>query len=67
MNSNDLLTVVEAAERWHVKPRTVRKWIALRQIEAVKVGGKCVRIPETEIIRLIREGTMPRLTADNKL
>jgi excisionase family DNA binding protein len=51
-------TVKQAAEQWNVKERTVRDWVYLRKITFVKVGG-CVRIPQSEIDRVIAEGTIP--------
>ena len=38
--------------------RTIREWIATRKIEVIKVEGS-VRIPATEVERLIREGRRP--------
>jgi len=53
-----LLTVVEAAQRWSIKPVTVRAWAARRRIASVKLG-RSLRIPETEIERLIERGYQP--------
>jgi len=55
-----MLTINEAAEALGVKPATVRSWIWKRQIEYVKVS-RAVRIPRSEIQRLIAAGTMPVL------
>jgi excisionase family DNA binding protein len=54
-----LLAIPEAAERLRIRPRTVRRWLSLRQIEYAK-AGKSVRISEIEIQRIISEGTMRR-------
>ena len=57
---NRLLPIPEAAERLGLKKRTMQRWVFLRRVTYIKVGG-VVRIPETEIDRIIREGTMPRV------
>ena len=57
--SDKLLTIAEAAERLGIRPRTVRRWVSLRQIEYIK-AGKSVRISEIEVQRIISEGTMRR-------
>ena len=54
-----LRTVNHAAGRFDVKDRTVRAWMAARRITFVRLG-RAVRIPESEIERLISEGTVPR-------
>lgn len=55
-----LHTVPEAAERLALKERTVRRWILLRKIDYIKVGG-AVRIPASEIKRIIQEGRVRRM------
>lgn len=54
-----LLTVPEAAARLSLKESTVRAWILKRRITHVRVGRRAVRIPESEIRRLVAEGTIP--------
>jgi excisionase family DNA binding protein len=58
--AEQLLTIREAALRWRVKDRTVRRWLRLRKVTFVKIGS-LVRIPEGEIDRVIYQGTRPRL------
>jgi len=58
--SETLHTVRETAGRLGVKARTVRRWILLRKIEYIKIGG-AVRIPELEINRIIQEGRVRRI------
>lgn len=55
-----LFTIPEAAEAWRLKPRTVQKWVFLRRVTYCRVGGR-VRIPESEILRVVAEGTVHRL------
>lgn len=53
-----LLTVIEAADRLAVKPSTIRAWILRREkLEVVKIG-RCVRITERSVQRLIAENTI---------
>jgi len=54
-----LLTVTETADRLTIKPSTVRSWILKRQkLEVVRVG-RCVRITERSVQRLIDSNTIP--------
>jgi excisionase family DNA binding protein len=57
-----MLTVAQSAERLGLKEPTIRLWIAQRKLAHVKLGASrrsVVRIPESEIDRLIRENTVP--------
>ena len=56
-----LLRVSEAAEFLAVKESTVRAWLLRRKIGKVRVGARAVRIPASEIERIIAEGTIPAL------
>ena len=53
---SDLLTVPEFALALRIQPSCVRRWIGDRKIETVRIG-RLVRIPSTEVSRIIREGT----------
>jgi excisionase family DNA binding protein len=55
-----LLSVNEVAARIGWRPCTVRKKILRREIAYVKLG-RSVRIPESEVQRLIMEGFRPAL------
>jgi excisionase family DNA binding protein len=50
--------VCDAADLLSLKESTLRKWILLRKIGVRKIGG-AVRIPESEIARLLRSGYIP--------
>jgi excisionase family DNA binding protein len=54
-----LLTVNEVATALGLKPPTVRKKIALREIEHVRIGRRAVRIPEEAVRKLIAANTIP--------
>jgi excisionase family DNA binding protein len=53
-----MLTVTEVANRLGLKPGTIRLWIAQRKMAYVKLS-RAVRVPESEVERLIRENTIP--------
>jgi excisionase family DNA binding protein len=61
MTKIELLTVLEAAESLTLKPKTIRAWIGARRLGVVHLG-RAVRIPHTEIVRIIDEGTIPPQT-----
>lgn len=54
-----LLTVSEVAARLAVKESTVRAWLLSRRFSRVRVGRRAVRVPLTEVERIIAEGTVP--------
>ena len=62
--SEKLLTVSETAITLGVKEKTIRRWILLRKVTYVKLGA-AVRIPQSEISRLIEAGTVSRLTSQS--
>jgi excisionase family DNA binding protein len=62
--AEQLLSVEAAAERLDAKPRFIRRLIAERRIEFVKVG-RHVRISETALADFIETGKIPPLTAAN--
>jgi excisionase family DNA binding protein len=53
-----LLKVPEAAELLALSKKTVWAWIGDRRIGVVRLG-RAVRVPMSEIDRLIEEGTTP--------
>ena len=60
MNDTKLLTLEQAAERLGLKPVTLRMWASARKIARVKIG-RAVRVPESEIARIIERGLIPAL------
>jgi excisionase family DNA binding protein len=56
-----LLTLERAAERLGLKVVKVRMWASSRRIARVKIGRRAVRIPETEIEKIIERGLIPAL------
>ena len=60
MPAAKLLKVPEAAELLALSQKTVWQWIAERRIGVVRLG-RAVRIPLSEIERLMEEGTTPAL------
>lgn len=57
-----LLSVPQFAQRLSVTPACIRRWIQEHKIATVKLG-RVVRIPESEINRLIASGLRPARTA----
>jgi excisionase family DNA binding protein len=53
-----MLTVAEAAVQLGLTQSTVRAWILRRRMRYVKLG-RAVRIPKEEVVRLIKENTVP--------
>jgi excisionase family DNA binding protein len=54
-----LLTAAEFARRMSIKEATVRSWLLRGKLSKVKVGTHLVRIPSTEVDRVIRDGFVP--------
>jgi excisionase family DNA binding protein len=57
-NSNRPLTVEETAEALNLSQACIRAWISRRRIGCVRLG-RAIRIPQTEIQRLLSEGSRP--------
>lgn len=55
-----LLTVPEFADALTLKASTIRAWISSRRVAAVHLG-RAVRIPASEVQRIVAEGTIPAL------
>ena len=64
MEANEMLKKVsDCAEQTGLKEPTIRLWIAQRKIAYVKLG-RAVRIPQTEIDRLIQQNTVPAVRTE---
>jgi len=57
-----LLTVDEVAERFGLKPKTVRMMVWRRSLPYVKLN-RSVRFKEDEITRIIEQSSVPALEA----
>lgn len=55
----ELLTAAEVAARLAMKESTIRAWLLARRLAQVRVGRRAIRIPASEIKRIIAEGTVP--------
>ena len=55
-----LRTVDQAARDLNVSAHTIRAWIARRKLGSVRLG-RAVRVPASEIARLIEKGTIPAI------
>jgi excisionase family DNA binding protein len=53
-----LLSVPQFAQALNAKPSCIRRWILLRKVTVVKIG-RLIRIPATEVQRLIDSGIRP--------
>jgi excisionase family DNA binding protein len=60
MKNEQARTVREAADELGLSPATIRAWIRQRRIGYVRLG-RAVRIPATEIHRLVERGTVPAI------
>jgi excisionase family DNA binding protein len=60
MRNEKLLTIEQAADLLGLRPVTVRMWAAARKITRCKIG-RAVRIPESEIERIITSTKIPAL------
>jgi excisionase family DNA binding protein len=54
-----LLRVEEFARRLEIKDSTARAWLLARRVSKVRVGRRSIRVPESEVTRIIREGFVP--------
>jgi excisionase family DNA binding protein len=54
-----LLRIAAFCEALEIKEATARKWVQERRVASVKVGSRAVRIPRSEVGRIIREGFRP--------
>jgi excisionase family DNA binding protein len=55
---NRPLTIRETAEALNLSQPTIRAWIARRKIGVIRLG-RAIRVPTTEVQRLLTENTVP--------
>jgi excisionase family DNA binding protein len=55
--------VDEVAERWGMSTKTIFDWIGQGRIDVVRIGKRALRIPESEVERILQEGFCPRRTS----
>ncbi len=60
MNNNNLPDQLffkprDLAKIFCISPKTIYGWIEQGKLDAVKIGGRAVRIPRQEAIKLIKE------------
>ena len=60
-----LLDEPEAARALHVSRHTLRAWRKQRRIGFVRLAGRAIRFPESEIVRLVRAGFQGAQTNEN--
>jgi excisionase family DNA binding protein len=59
MPTPKLLRAKEVADLLNITTATVRAWVLHRKISYVKLAGGSIRIPSTEVERLVSDGTIP--------
>jgi excisionase family DNA binding protein len=62
-NNSGLLTVEATAVALGMKVPTIRRWMERRKIAYVKIGARSVRIPQSEIHRIVEAGYVPAAPA----
>jgi excisionase family DNA binding protein len=63
MQTEAAKTVNQTAEELGLSPATLRAWIRERRIGFIRLG-RAVRIPASEIRRLIERGTVPAIRGE---
>jgi excisionase family DNA binding protein len=63
MQTEAAKTVRETAEELGLSPATLRAWIRERRIGYIRLG-RAVRVPASEIRRLIERGTVPAIRGE---
>jgi len=53
-----LLTIQAAADRLGISPKTCYEWVYERRLPVVRLG-RCLRIPDVELEKLIEDATIP--------
>jgi DNA-binding transcriptional MerR regulator len=58
MNEVKLLTRKELAHKFHVTPKTIKRWTQQGLLKAVRVSARTIRYEDAEVLRLVREATV---------
>lgn len=64
MIENRLLTVRETANLLGLKPGTVYLYLRTHQIGFIRVGRWAVRVPQSEVQRLLQLGHVPAVVSE---
>jgi excisionase family DNA binding protein len=64
-DASKLLRVPEFAIALSIQPKTVWAWIGARKITTHRIG-RCVRIPASEVQRILDEGCQPAREAGSR-
>ncbi len=59
MQSEQLLRIPEVAEQLTLRPVTIRAWLVRRKLAYLRIG-RSIRIPRSEVDRVLSEGMVPR-------
>jgi len=54
-----LLSVRQVAMRLGVTEAAIRRWLLTRQIASIKIGRRLIRVPASEVDRLVTSGLRP--------
>jgi excisionase family DNA binding protein len=54
----EMLTLREAAERTGLTVGCLQKWVARKEIRYIKLGRKAIRLRESDLAKLIAQGTV---------
>jgi hypothetical protein len=55
--NEEYVRIDEFAQRANIKTKTARAWVAMGKVSSVRLSAKAIRIPLSELNRLIEEGT----------
>jgi excisionase family DNA binding protein len=57
-HQSKLLSVPEFAEALGVTPACIRRWLLEQKVSSIKIG-RLVRVPESEVDRIVSQGYRP--------
>jgi excisionase family DNA binding protein len=56
---DEFLRVEEFAARLNIKESTARAWLLQRRIAKIRISPRAIRIPASEVNRILSEGLIP--------